>query len=131
MGSLPARGRAADEVLSDLESFKVDDKHFRGGRVFGLVFHVDEELERVLTAAHDAYLWHNALNPDAFPSLRRITTDIIDISASLFGGDAVDDDLSGFLSSGGTESILMAVKAAKVHAARERDVQSPNVVLPM
>ena len=73
VGKLPAQGRAADEVLAELESFKVDDRDFRNGRVFGLVFHVDDELERVLTAAHDAYLWHNALNPDAFPSLRRMT----------------------------------------------------------
>jgi glutamate/tyrosine decarboxylase-like PLP-dependent enzyme len=131
VGKLPAQGRAADEVLAELESFKVDDRDFRNGRVFGLVFHVDEELERVLTAAHDAYLWHNALNPDAFPSLRRMTTDIIDIATSLLGGDAIDDEPSGFLSSGGTESILMAVKAAKVRGARERDVHAPNVVLPM
>jgi len=131
MGSLPPRGRAADEVLSELESFKVDDKDFRGGRVFGLVFHVDEELEDVLTRAHNSYLWYNALNPDAFPSLRRMTSDIVAITASLQGGDAIDDELSGFLSSGGTESILMAVKAAKVRAARERGVLTPNVVLPM
>ena len=62
MGKLPAEGRDADDVLSELSSFKVDDRDFRKGRVFGLVFHVDETLERVLTAAHDAYLWHNALN---------------------------------------------------------------------
>jgi glutamate/tyrosine decarboxylase-like PLP-dependent enzyme len=109
----------------------VDDKDFRNGRVFGLVFHVDEALERVLTAAHDAYLWHNALNPNVFPSLRRMTNDVIEIAASLLGGDEVDDDLAGFLTSGGTESILMAVKAAKVRAAHERDVHAPNIVLPM
>jgi glutamate/tyrosine decarboxylase-like PLP-dependent enzyme len=131
VGSLPAQGRAADEVLAELESFKTDDKDFRNGRVFGLVFHVDEALEEVLTKAHDSYLWYNALNPDAFPSLRRMTNDIVGIGASLFGGDAIEDGVTGFLSSGGTESILMAVKAAKVRAARDRDVTSPNVVLPM
>ena len=131
MGNLPKHGRAADEVLAELESLKVDDKDFRHGRVFGLVFHVDEDLERVLTAAHDAFLWHNALNPDAFPSLRRMTSDIVGIAASLLGGDDVDDEPAGFLSSGGTESILMAVKAAKERAASERDVVAPNVVLPM
>ena len=131
MGKLPENGRAADEVLAELESFKVDDKDFRHGRVFGLVFHVDDELEQLVASAHDAYLWHNALNPNVFPSLRRMTNDIIDIAASLFGGDDVDDDLAGFLTSGGTESILMAVKAAKVRAVHERDEHAPNIVLPM
>jgi sphinganine-1-phosphate aldolase len=118
-------------VLADLESMKVDDKDFRNGRVFGLVFHVDDELDHFLTQAHDSYLWYNALNPDAFPSLRRMTNDIVDIAASLFGGDEIDDDVTGFLSSGGTESIIMAVKAAKVRGARERAITAPNVVLPM
>src|SRR3954447_12428051 len=131
MGTLPAHGRGADEVLGELESLKHDDKNFRRGRVFGLVFHVDEELERLATAAHDAYLWHNALNPNVFPSLRQMTNDIVEISAGLLGGDEVDDDLAGYLTSGGTESILMAVKAAKLRAAHERGVHAPNVVLPM
>src|SRR3954447_10700415 len=130
MGKLPAHGRGADEVLAELESLKRDDKDFRRGRVFGLVFHADDELERLATAAHDAYLWHNALNPNVFPSLRQMTNDIVEIAAGLLGGDAVDDDLAGYLTSGGTESILMAVKAAKVRAAHERDVRSPNIVLP-
>ncbi len=125
MGTLPPHGRAADEVLADLAALQRDDRDFRGGRVFGLVFHVDHDLERVLTAAHDAYLWHNALNPNAFPSLRKMTSDILDTATSLFHGGV------GFLSSGGTESLLMAVKAAKAKALAERDEHSPNVVLPM
>jgi glutamate/tyrosine decarboxylase-like PLP-dependent enzyme len=131
VGKLPPEGRGADDVLGELESLKVDDKDFRNGRVFGLVFHADDALEELAAAAHNAYLWHNALNPNVFPSLRRMTNDVIDISASLFGGDHIDDDLAGFLTSGGTESILMAVKAAKVRAAHERDVHAPNIVLPM
>jgi glutamate/tyrosine decarboxylase-like PLP-dependent enzyme len=131
VGKLPAQGRAADDVLSELDSLKVDDKDFRNGRVFGLVFHADGALEELAAAAHNAYLWHNALNPNVFPSLRRMTNDVIDISASLFGGDHIDDDLAGFLTSGGTESILMAVKAAKGRAAHERDVHAPNIVLPL
>jgi glutamate/tyrosine decarboxylase-like PLP-dependent enzyme len=118
-------------VLDELESFKRDDKDFRRGRVFGLVFHADDKLEQLVAAAHNAYLWHNALNPNVFPSLRRMTNDVVEISASLLGGDAVEDELAGFLTSGGTESILMAVKAAKVRAATERDVHTPNIVLPM
>ena len=130
VGNLPAQGRDAADVLAELESLKGDDKDFRNGRVFGLVFHADDALEEVAGAAHNAYLWHNALNPNVFPSLRRMTNDIVEISASLFGGDHIDDDLAGFLTSGGTESILMAVKAAKMRAVHERDVHAPNIVLP-
>jgi glutamate/tyrosine decarboxylase-like PLP-dependent enzyme len=98
------------------------------------VFHVDEDLERAIHAAHDRFLWHNALSPDAFPSLRRMQADVVAIATALFGGATVEaegGEAAGFMTSGGTESILLAVKAAKVRGARERGIDRPNVVLPM
>ncbi|MEY2569827.1 MAG: sphinganine-phosphate aldolase, partial [Acidimicrobiaceae bacterium] len=125
---LPATGRPLDEVLGDLDELARDDKDFRHGRTFGLVFHATDELEAALQAAHDRYLWHNALSPDAFPSLRRMQADVVEIAADLFHGA---DTAAGFMTSGGTESILLAVKAAKERARRERGVEHANVVLPL
>jgi glutamate/tyrosine decarboxylase-like PLP-dependent enzyme len=125
--SLPHAGRPAEEVLAELDELGRDDKDFRRGRTFGLVFHATDELEHALQAAHDRYLWHNALSPDAFPSLRRMQTEVVDTAAMLFHGDGA----AGFMTSGGTESILLAVKAAKVRARRERGVERPNIVLPL
>jgi glutamate/tyrosine decarboxylase-like PLP-dependent enzyme len=119
-------------VLADLDAIAVDDKDFRAGRTFGLVFHVDEELERAIHAAHDRYLWHNALSVDAFPSLRRMQSDVVGIAAELFGAEAVraeGGEPAGFMTSGGTESILLAVEGAKVRGQRERGIDRPNVVL--
>ncbi len=123
---LPASGRPLDDVLGDLDALAADDKDFRRGGTFGLVFHATDELEAALTAAHTRYLWHNALSPDAFPSLRRMQADVVAIASSLFHGDA---DVAGAMTSGGTESIILAVKAAKQRAARERDVTHGNVVM--
>ena len=126
---LPKNGRPVDEVLADLDALGTDDKDFRRGRTFGLVFHATDELEHALQQAHDRYLWHNALSPDAFPSLRRMQTDVVQTAAELFHGAEIG--AAGFMTSGGTESILMAVKAAKVRGKRERGVERPNIVLPM
>ena len=124
---IPPTGRPIADVLADLDELARDDKDFRAGRTFGLVFHATDELEAALTAAHTRYLWHNGLSPDAFPSLRRMQADVVSIAASLFHGD---DDVAGAMTSGGTESIILAVKAAKQRAIRERDVVHGNVVLP-
>ena len=90
----------------------------------------------VVGAAHERFSWHNALNPDVFPSLRRMTADVVAASAWLLSGGAVDaadpsvtDGLAGFMTSGGTESILMAVKTAKVRGVEERGIEHGNVVL--
>ena len=127
---LPTQGRSADEVRRDLDALASDDKDFRGNRLFSLVYHADDELERVVADAHERYLWHNALNPDVFPSLRRMQADVVAAAAALFGASEIDDEPAGFMTSGGTESILLAVKAAKVRAAHERGIEQPNIVLP-
>jgi glutamate/tyrosine decarboxylase-like PLP-dependent enzyme len=122
-------------VLAALDQVGADDHDVFGGRVFGLVFHAGDEVDEIARAAHERYLWHNALNPDVFPSLRMMAADVVTATAWLLSGGAVDegDDvrpgLTGFLTSGGTESILMAVKTAKVEGV-ERGVQHGNVVLP-
>ncbi len=128
---LPLNGLTKDEVLAQLHALQRSDRDFRAGRTFGLVYHPnDPVLEEVLTEASAMYTFHNGLNPDAFPSLRQMQRDVVEITAGLLGGGP-EDGLAGFMTSGGTESILMAVKAAKVRAAVERDVHDPNIVVPL
>ncbi|MFM8416094.1 MAG: pyridoxal phosphate-dependent decarboxylase family protein, partial [Actinomycetota bacterium] len=71
----------------------------------------------------------NALNVEAFPSLRTMQNDVLAIVAGFLGAPVT---ARGFFSSGGTESILMAVKAARDQFRHDesRPVTRPNVVLP-
>lgn len=133
---LPLTGRSAAAVEADLEAFAADDKRPDLGRTFGLVYHAGDDVEEVVGRAHHRFVWHNALNPDVFPSLRRMTAEVVSASAWLLSGGAVDaadpavtGELAGFLTSGGTESILMGVKTAKVRAVEERGIEHGNVVL--
>jgi sphinganine-1-phosphate aldolase len=132
---LPERGREAEEIFAEMEAMTADDKDFAAGRTFGLVYHAGHDVEEVARRAHDRFVWYNALNPDVKPSLREMQRSVLGATAWLLSGGAVDagEDaagLAGFMTSGGTESILMGVKAAKVRAASERAVDRPNIVLP-
>ncbi len=123
---LPSTGLARDEVLAALESMRGADVDWRSGRCFSLVFDGGEDVRDVARAAHDLYLSENALNTNAFPSLARMQADVVGIVADLLHGD---DATAGFMTSGGTESILVAVKAAKERARIERGVTEPEMVL--
>src|SRR6187397_2830417 len=68
----------------------------------------------------------NALNVDAFPSLRRMQNDVVEMIADLLHGGP---EAAGFMTSGGTESILLAVKAARTRG-RARGITAPEMVLP-
>jgi glutamate/tyrosine decarboxylase-like PLP-dependent enzyme len=72
------------------------------------------------------YLHENALNTKAFPSLGRIQSDVVRWTADLLHGDT---ECAGFLTSGGTESILCAVLAARERGRAERSITEPEIVV--
>ncbi|HEY7137212.1 MAG TPA: aminotransferase class V-fold PLP-dependent enzyme [Acidimicrobiia bacterium] len=123
---LPREGLGHDDVLTRLEAMRADDVDWRGGRCFSLVYDGGDDVRAVARAAHDLYLSENALNTNAFPSLGRMQADVVRAVADLTHGG---DDSAGFMTSGGTESILVAVKAAKERGRAERGVTEPEMVV--
>jgi glutamate/tyrosine decarboxylase-like PLP-dependent enzyme len=124
---IPARGRAADEILAELDARATADTDWRGGRVFSLVYHAGEAHERLLAGAHARFASANLLNPMAFPSLKRLEGELVEMAGRLFHcAGAV-----GAVTSGGTESILCAVAAYRDRARRERPwIRRPELVAP-
>jgi len=123
---LPATGVSPASVLDALERLRGHDARWRDGRTFSLVYYGGDEL---LTLLHDAYgkfFSENALNPMAFPSLRRMETEVLSMVAHLLG----DGEAVGSMTTGGTESILLAVKTARDFAATVRGVTAPEMVVP-
>ncbi|WP_375492496.1 pyridoxal phosphate-dependent decarboxylase family protein [uncultured Jatrophihabitans sp.] len=111
-------------MLARLQANRHDDAPWRAGRIFSLVFPPDDpELERLLADVSAQYLAENALNPARFPSLARLETAAADMVAGLLHGPAG----AAGLTSGGTESIFVAVSVAR-DVARERGVQRPFIV---
>ncbi len=124
---LPSQSKTRDAVLSSLDRARKDDVRWREGRCFSLVYNAGDD---VLSLVHDAffrYFSENALNPLAFPSLRRFENEVVAMTGDLLS----HPDAAGAMTSGGTESILMAVKTARDWARAERpDVVEPEMVLP-
>ncbi len=125
--SLPQHGLGRDDVLAQLDSFKSDDVRWRDGRAFTLTYSAGPDVNDIAEAAYARFSTENALNTDAFPSLRRIQADVVDIVGDWL---QAGPDGAGFMTTGGTESLLMAVKAARERGRKERGITRPNVVLP-
>jgi glutamate/tyrosine decarboxylase-like PLP-dependent enzyme len=124
---LPESSRPVAEVLAELEAMQSSDVRWRDGRAFSLAYSAGPEVHDVADEAYRRFSGDNALNTDAFPSLRRMQAEVVSIVADWVGAGP---DAAGFMTSGGTESILMAVKAARERGRAERGVTSPNIVLP-
>lgn len=116
-----------DDVLGDVAALGVDDIAWKNGRAFSLAYYAGPDVQRVADEAFAMYGSANGLNVDAFPSLRRFQSDVV---STVSGWLSAPDSGAGFMTSGGTESILLAVKASREFGRRERGVSSPNVVMP-
>jgi sphinganine-1-phosphate aldolase len=125
---LPIKGRPRDDILAAIEEMQRADVKWRDGHAWAYVYFADDDL---LTLTKDAYLSsfsENALAPSAFPSLRQMEEDVVAMAADLFSCPAS----AGSITSGGSESIFLAVKTARDWAQSHRpQIDTPEMVLPI
>ena len=126
---LPALGMKPEELSKVMREIKAMDADWRGGRTWSLVYYAGDEHTAVIQEAYNLFFMENALNPTAFPSLQRLENDVVAITAGLLGGD---EETVGSMTSGGTESILLAVKTYRDWARAEHpEIAVPEMVLPV
>ena len=117
----------AQEVLAEVSAIGQSDLRWKEGRAFSLAYYAGPEVQAVADQAYAMYGSTNGLNADAFPSLKKFQADVVATVNRWVHGDETS---AGFMTSGGTESILLAVKAARERGRREFGITQPNVVLP-
>lgn len=125
--SLPDHGTPSHELFARMRERKAADADWRGGRTWSLIYPAGEEVDAVLHEANNLYLYENALNPFRFPSLADMEKEVVAMTARLLNGPP---EASGSMTSGGTESILHAVRVARDRAKAERGVTEPTLVIP-
>lgn len=125
---IPARGMAKDDLLRVLAAYKQHDVPWREGKLFAGLYDPGDETQDAIKAAYNLFLTENALYPNYYPSLLQLENDIVRSMAELLHGDA---NVVGNCTTGGTESIMLAVKAARDRARVERpEISAPELVLP-
>lgn len=125
---IPEKGLSKEEILNTLQAFKSRDMDWKAGKVWCYVYSPGEDPAEVTREAYLAFLSENGLDPTVFPSLLRLETDVVRATINLLRGDS---DAVGHLTTGGTESIMLAVKTARDKARAEQpEITQPEMVLP-
>jgi glutamate/tyrosine decarboxylase-like PLP-dependent enzyme len=110
-------GIAWPELRQQMIEMSRHDVDWRGGRAALHVYYPGEDVLNVAREAYAMFMCENALAPAAFPSLASMERDIIEATLCLFQANT---GAAGNMTSGGTESILLAMKAARDWSKRFR-----------
>ncbi len=125
--TIPPISMTPDEIMATLRRFKAHDMDWQSGRVFAYIYQPHETAAAVVRDAYMLYLAENCLDPTIFPSIAQLERDVVRMIAGLLQGD---EQVAGNVTGGGTESILLAVKAARDWARAHRPhIAQPEMVL--
>ncbi|MEO0467194.1 MAG: aspartate aminotransferase family protein [Pseudomonadota bacterium] len=124
---MPDTGRDWADVHDDMIARGTGDAKWRDGRTAVYVFNAGEEIAAIQKEAYAAYMSENGLGPMAFPSLAQMEKEVVEMALGLLHGESG----AGAITSGGTDSITMAIKTARDYARAEKGLNGPaNIVLP-
>lgn len=122
--TLPLTGRT--DIMKRLEHFARRDLKLQSkGRMSGAIYHGGEELNEIAINAMKLYTFANPLHPDLFPSVRQMESEIVQVTINLFHGNS---EACGVVTSGGTESLIMACLAYR-EWGRKRGIEEPEIIV--
>jgi sphinganine-1-phosphate aldolase len=128
--ALPSTGVPAEQVLAELRELRGADLPTHGGRLFAYVYDpAVDGLDELARAAYAISAHVNGLDPTAFPSLLAMENALVAAAGRLLGGGPGTDapEVVGSVTSGGTESLILAVKAAR---DAHPEITQPRLLVP-
>lgn len=128
---LPSVGRQRHEILAEMEQMAAREAPaWADGRVSGAVYHGAADHIAFLNRVYALNSQANPLHADVWPSATRFEAEIVAMTAHMLGASA-GGDICGTVTSGGTESILLAMKTYRDHARAARGIKKPEIVAPV
>ncbi|OHD65130.1 MAG: sphingosine-1-phosphate lyase [Spirochaetes bacterium RBG_13_51_14] len=132
--ALPEKGVSRAEVLSIMRRIKSrEEAKWKNGFVSGAVYHGDAGHIDFLNQAYAINSQSNPLHSDVWPSIAKYEAEIVSMTAAMLGAGSAGtggDGICGTVTSGGTESILLAMKAYRDRAREERGIRRPEMIAP-
>jgi len=131
--TLPAEGRSTEWILEEMANMddychaSGDKKvNWKDGKLSGAVYHGGEDMTSLIVSAYARYCVSNPLHPDVFPTVRKMEAEVVSMCLRMFNNPTG----AGTMTSGGTESIIMSVKAHRDWAKSAKGITEPEMIVP-
>jgi len=124
---IPTEGWSHERILNLMNQLqKSEENRWKEGKVSGVVYHGEDEHTNMMSKVFSLFALSNPLHPDVFPSIRKFEAEIVAMTVNMLGNVP---NVCGALTSGGTESILMACKAHRDYYLA-RGITEPEMIIP-
>ncbi len=128
ISNMPENGMGKDDILNQLRKYaESENQPWKLGKVSGAVYHGGEDLLDFLEKVYHIYSQSNPLHPDIWPSLTKMENEIVAMSSGIMNGN---EAVRGSVTSGGTESILLAMKTYRDYYQSAKGISNPEIILP-
>ncbi|KAF8585929.1 PLP-dependent transferase [Ramaria rubella] len=126
--ALPSEGRSIEWIEQEMNNMDSESSgaNWRLGKLSGAVYHGGEDMEKVINMAFQKYTVSNPLHPDVFPAIRKMDAEVVAMCLRMYN----NPDGAGTTTSGGTESIIMAVKTHRDWAREVKGIRNPEIIIP-
>ncbi|KAH0915997.1 hypothetical protein HID58_030443 [Brassica napus] len=130
---LPVKGLGV-QVLEKMETEKRNDPNWQG-KCSGTVYIGGNESEGHFTLINQAcsmFAHTNPLHIDVFQSVVRFESEVVAMTAALLGSKETvsGEQICGNMTSGGTESIVLAVKSSRDYMKYKKGIKRPEMIIP-
>ena len=134
--AIPAQGRDKDDIFKELSIMAEEENAmWNTGQVSGTFYHAGDEHRVFLNKVFSLFSHENTIQFDLCPSMFKMESEIISMTARMLNAAAVKehnpaDEVCGTVTSGGTESILMAMKVYREWARADKGISAPEIIMP-
>jgi sphinganine-1-phosphate aldolase len=132
--SIPTSGLGHDKILDMIQQMNdLEKNRWQDGYVSGGIYHGAQEHIDFLNKVYALQSQSNPLHSDLFPSATKFEAEIVSMVAHLHGKNKAPGtaDVCGTVTSGGTESILLAMKTYRDKARDEKGITEPEMIVPV
>lgn len=129
---LPKKPLSAEILLKRVKHYQMfDTSNWQQGRISGGIYtNNSARFNEILLSVYGSNMWSNPLHSDVFASIRKMEGEIVRMVTAMYKGDA--DKVVGSVTSGGTESIIMACKAYRDYALKIKGIRGQaEIVAPV
>ncbi|CCG80622.1 putative Sphinganine-1-phosphate aldolase BST1 [Taphrina deformans PYCC 5710] len=128
--NLPTKGMSKDQLQIELKKLHDmgGETDWESGKVSGAIYHGGKDMGELLSSAYSLFSLSNPLHPDVFPGVRKMEAEVVQMVLNMFHAPT---NGGGTTTSGGTESILMACKAARERGRIEKGITKPEMIVPI